>query len=119
MRSLCAEQLGYLHGVGRGALAHLIAAAPDVEPALVGQVVADASDKDEVLILGVQRHGVFKSAQIVNELHAGGCRNDLAGALDGYLLLGFQANGHAVAAHDGDAHAGAAHLQLRQVHYAE
>ena len=44
------EQLGYLYRVGRRALAHLIAAAPQIEPALIGQILAYPADEDDVLI---------------------------------------------------------------------
>ena len=65
------QQLRDLHGVGRRALAYLVAAAPEVQPALVGQIVADAADVDEVLIARVERHGVDLARKVVGQLAAG------------------------------------------------
>lgn len=68
------QQLGDLHGVGGGALADLIAAAPDVQTVVTGQILPDAAHEHGVLIAGVQRHGVPAAGQIVHQTAAGGRR---------------------------------------------
>ena len=110
------QQLRDLDGVGSGALADLIAAAPQAQAVVVRQVRTDTADEHNILIGGVQRHGVLQRVEIVNELHAGSGCDDLARTLDGDFFFGFQADGNAVAAHDRHAHAGAADLQLGEMH---
>ena len=104
------EQLCDLDGVRCRALTDLVAAAPQIEAALIGQILADAADEDDILIARVERHGVDEIVEIVNEPAAGGGGDDRLCLFDGYLLLCLEADRNAVAAHDGDADAGAADL---------
>lgn len=56
-KALLEQQLRDLDGVGGSALADLVAAAPEVQTALVGQVLTNAADIDDVLIGRVERMG--------------------------------------------------------------
>ena len=57
-RKLLQQQLCDLDGIGRRALAYLVAAAPEVQAALVGQILTDTADKNRILVGRVERHGV-------------------------------------------------------------
>ena len=114
-KALLEQQLRDLDGVGGSALADLVAAAPEVQTALVGQVLTNAADIDDVLIGRVERHGVDLVLEVVDELAARGVCDELLGTLDADLLLRAQHDGYAVAADDGHARAGAADLHLGQV----
>ena len=62
-----------LDGVGRRALANLVAAAPERERAHAlgrGEVATDAADVDEVLVGGLERHGIAARGGVVHDLHA-------------------------------------------------
>ena len=61
------QEFGNLDGVGRGALPDLVAAAPQRQAVLVGQVVADAADEYDVLIAGLQRHGIALGREVIHE----------------------------------------------------
>ena len=106
MGSLLGQQLGDLDGVGGRALAYLVAAAPDIQPVVRGQVVADASHEHQILVAGLQGHGIPLGGEIVHEAAAGGGGDQLTGTLHGDLLPGAYHDGHAVAAYHGDADAG-------------
>ena len=113
-KALLEQQLRDLDGVGGSALADLVAAAPEVQTALVGQVLTNAADIDDVLIGRVERHGVDLVLEVVDELAARGVCDELLGTLDADLLLRAQHDGYAVAADDGHARAGTADLHLGQ-----
>ena len=82
-------QLGDLHGVGGGTLAHLIAAAPEVQAVVAGKVVPDAAHEHDVLIGGIQRHGILLVLEIVHQ--AAACRLGDGGLGVGHadLMLAF------------------------------
>ena len=65
------QELGNLHGVGRGALAQVVAGEPEVEGALLVGVAADAADEDVVAAGGVERHRVPAVGGVVDDDHAG------------------------------------------------
>ena len=96
-KALLEQQLRDLDGVGGSALADLVAAAPEVQTALVGQVLTNAADIDDVLIGRVERHGVDLVLEVVDELAARGVCDELLGTLDADLLLRAQHDGYAVA----------------------
>jgi len=52
------KQFRDFHGVGRRALADLVARAPKREGVVVYKVVADAPDVDKILIARIKRHGI-------------------------------------------------------------
>ena len=110
------QQLRDLDGVGSGALADLIAAAPQAQAVVVRQVGTDTADEHNILIGGVQRHGVLLVFQVVHQLAAGSLGDDLPCLLHGDRHIKVAADGNGVAAHHRDTDTGAADLQLRQVH---
>ena len=105
-----------MDGVGGGAFADLVAAAPQAQAVGVGEVGADAADEDDVLVAGVQGHGVALIGQVVHQAAAGGVGDGFPGLGHGDGLIKMQAGGDGVAAHHRHPDAGAAHQQLRQVH---
>ena len=71
------QQLRDLDGIGGSALADLVAAAPQTDAVLIGQIGTDTAHEDDVLIGGLQRHGIALIGQIIHQLDAGSLGNRL------------------------------------------
>ena len=110
------QQLRDLDAVGGGALADLVAAAPQAQAVGVGQVGTDTAHEHDVLSGGIQGHGVLLILQVIHQLHAGGLGQHLPGFLHGNAAVEAQLDGNGVASHDRHTDAGAGNVQLRQVH---
>ena len=59
------QELGDLDGISRCAFSDLIAAAPDLQTTLIGEILADAANEDEILIGGIEGHGINLIAKII------------------------------------------------------
>ena len=71
----------------RSALADLIAAAPERQAVVVGQVRTDAADIDKILIGRVERHGILVVAEVVDQTAARRSGNGMACLADGHGLV--------------------------------
>ena len=75
------KQLCDLNSIGCGALADLIAAAPQAKPIGIGEIGADAADINKILIAGIQRHGVNILRKVIDQAAAGSRCDGCAGFL--------------------------------------
>ena len=123
MKAHLSEQLRDLHSVGRCALANLVAAAPEGDAARhvrVGDVAPHASDPDEVLVGGVERHGVpvvrAYGRAIVHQLDTGRGIKRRMNRLELHRAVELERDALGVRAQHRHAHAGAAHRKLGQMH---
>jgi aspartate-semialdehyde dehydrogenase len=80
------QQLGQLDRVGGGALAQVVRDDPQVERALVAGVAANAPDVHLVSAGGVDRLRVRSVVRIVDDRHAGCGIQELARALDLWIV---------------------------------
>jgi hypothetical protein len=104
------EQLGDLHRVRGGALAEVVADAPERQAVGAGEVFADAADEHVVLPSPWSGIGYCFRRQIVDERDPRRRREQLPGLLDRDLPLGLHQDALAVAVGDGHADAGRADL---------
>ena len=108
--------LGDLHGVGGGALAEVVADAPEEQGVGAVQVLADPADEDVVAAGGGGGQGITSSAGVVEDDQAGGVRPEVAGLLGGDRPLGLDQDRLAVAVEDRDPHAGRADVDRVVAH---
>ena len=59
------QELGDLNGVSCCAFSDLIAAAPDLQTIFIGEILADAANEHEILIGGIEGHGINLIAKII------------------------------------------------------
>src|SRR6476620_1963076 len=102
------QELRQLDRIGGSALAQVVGDDPDVEGALVAGVAADAADEDVVLAGGVDRHRVAAGGGVVDDGHARGRGEQLAGLLRLQRLAGLDVDRLGVAGLDRDPDAGRA-----------
>ena len=57
---LCNDQFGNLDGIGGGTFAQLVAAAPQVQAAGIGQVLAKPTNQYQILCRGIQWHRILQ-----------------------------------------------------------
>ena len=100
------QQFSDLDGVGGSALADLVTAAPQADAALVGQVGTDPANEDDILVGGVQRHGVHLLGQVIHQLTAGSIGDHFPGLFHSDRSVEVQADGDGVAADNGNTDAG-------------
>ena len=70
--SLAQQVFRYLHGIGGGALAQVIAHDPAIEGLRLRFIAADAANKSVVLVVCRKRHRVDEIGHIVFQHHARG-----------------------------------------------
>ena len=78
------DQLSDLHSVGGCALSHLVAAAPQTDAAIIGEVGTDTAHEHQILAAGFQRHGILLILQIVHQLHTGSLGQHFSDLLHSY-----------------------------------
>ena len=80
------QQLYNLDSVGSSALTNLVTAAPEADAAIIGQVGTDTAYEYDILIGGIQRHGILLLGKIIHQLYAGCVCQHLTNLLNSYRL---------------------------------
>ena len=109
------KKLGDLNGIGGGTLTDLIPTAPKNDTLIVGQILTDTTHEDQILIAGIQRHGILLLGGIVHQNATGSSRNGSLDLIHGQLLLRADRCHNGVRANHGNADAGAGNGQIGQV----
>ncbi len=110
-----AEQFGDLHGVERRALAQVVGDDPEVQAVLDGRILPDAADIGGVFAHALDRGDVPAGLALVDDEHARGLPQDLAGLLLVEEVLGLDVHRLGMADEDRHPNAGRGDLD-RGVH---